>query len=82
LRKPQTADKRKIGVHVSLDLETLGKLDAVAERVGLTRSRLLREMIDELLERDAEARWLADAATQELGEEGVRWEQAKQELGL
>ena len=82
MRKPQTAQKRKIGVHVSLDLETLGRLDDAAARAGLTRSRLLREMIDELLERDAEATWLEEAAGRELGEEGVPWEEAKRELGL
>jgi len=82
MRALQAPEKRKIGVHVTLDLETLGKLDALATRSGLTRSRLLREMIDELVERDAEARWLTESAAAELEEDTVPWEEVKQELGL
>jgi len=80
--KLQTAEKRKIGVHVSLDLETLGRLDAVASQRGMGRSELIRCMVDELLEREAEARWLAEDAAAELQQERVPWEQAKRELGL
>ncbi len=81
-RNVQSPAKRKLGVMVSLDQETLGKLDAAAAEVGLSRSRLLREMIDEMLERGDEKRWLAESAAAELAEEDVAWEEVRQELGL
>jgi metal-responsive CopG/Arc/MetJ family transcriptional regulator len=82
MRTVQAPDKRKIGVHVSLDLAILGRLDAIASERGVSRSELLRELIDELVEREDEARWLAERAEAELQEERVPWEQAKAELGL
>jgi metal-responsive CopG/Arc/MetJ family transcriptional regulator len=82
MRTVQAPDKRKIGVHVSLDLTILGRLDAIASERGVSRSELLRELIDELVEREDEARWLAERAEAELQEERVPWEQAKAELGL
>ena len=82
MRTVQAPDKRKIGVHVSLDLAILGRLDAIASEKGVTRSGLLRELIDELVEREDEARWLAERAEAERAEESVPWEQVKQELGL
>ncbi|MBM3474272.1 MAG: ribbon-helix-helix domain-containing protein [Armatimonadetes bacterium] len=81
-RNLQSPAKRKLGVMVSLDQETLSKLDAFALEVGFTRSRLLREMIDEMLERRDEKRWLAESAAAELAEDDVPWEEVKQELGL
>jgi hypothetical protein len=78
----RTAAKRKIGVHVSLDLEALGKLDEEADRLALTRSELLRRMIDEWTERQAEAHWLEHHAERALAEERIPWEQAKAELGV
>jgi len=81
-RNVQSPAKRKLGVMVSLDQETLGKLDAAAAEAGLSRSKFLREMIDEMLERRDEKRWLHELAAAELAEEDVPWEEVKQELGL
>ena len=55
---PPAVEKRKIGVHVSLDLDTLGRLDAAATRVGVSRSQLLRRMIEEWTEDEEAAEWL------------------------
>lgn len=82
MRTAPPADKRKIGVHVSLDLDTLGRVDAAAARTGLTRSQLLRQMILEWTEDDEAAAWLARSGSEALGEERVSWDQAKAELGL
>ena len=82
MAKLQAPGNRKIGIHVTIDLETLEKLDALAARAGMPRSKLLREMINELVERDAEARWLAESAADELAEEDVPWEQVRPELDL
>ena len=82
MRTLQAPDRRKIGVHVSLDLAILGRLDAIALGRGMSRSELLREIIDELIEREDEAHWLSERAEAELKEERVPWEQAKAELGL
>jgi len=75
-RNLQSPAKRKLGVMVSLDQETLSKLDAFALEVGLTRSKLLREMIDEMLERRDEKRWLSESAAAELAEDDVPLEPA------
>jgi metal-responsive CopG/Arc/MetJ family transcriptional regulator len=39
------ARQRKLGVHVSLDLETLERLDAEAAKAGVSRSELVRQII-------------------------------------
>jgi len=82
MRTLRAPEKRKIGVHVSLDLAILGRLDGIASERGMSRSELLREVIDELIEREDEARWLAQSAEAELKEERVPWDQARAQLGL
>jgi metal-responsive CopG/Arc/MetJ family transcriptional regulator len=82
MRTPPPAEKRKIGVHVSLDLETLGRVDEAAARSGLTRSQLLRQMILEWTEDQEAASWLAREGAAALQEQRFPWEQAKAELGL
>ena len=83
MRALPTAEKRKMGIHLSLDPDTLGRLDSVATEVGLSRSQLLREMIEELLERQDEKRWLAEAAAQELADEDeVSLEDVERKYGL
>ena len=75
-------NKRKIGVHISLDLDSLGQLDAIAERMGVTRSRAMRRLIEEFAEMAEEADWVAEHEEAALREERVPWEQVKTELGL
>jgi predicted transcriptional regulator len=82
VRASPAAEKRKIGVHVSLDLDTLGRVDAIARRRSQTRSELLRQMIMELTEDEEAADWLAREGAQALEEESIPWEQARAELGL
>ena len=77
-----TARKRKIGVHVSLDLDALDQLDAAAERNGLTRSELIRRMIEDWIEGEEEQHWAREEAQAALDEERIPWKQAKAELGL
>ena len=74
--------RRKIGVHVSLDLHTLGRVDDAARRTGLTRSELLRRMIEQWTEDEEAADWLAREGKDVLAEERVPLEQARAELGL
>lgn len=82
MRPSPPADKRKIGVHVSLDLDTLNRIDRAASDRGLTRSQLLRQMILEWTEDEEAAEWLASHGAEALQEEKVPWEQVKAELGL
>lgn len=82
MRTAPPADKRKIGVHVSLDLDTLGRVDEAAARVGLTRSQLLRQMILDWTEDQEAAAWLARAGETARAEETIPWDRAKAELGL
>jgi predicted DNA-binding protein len=85
VRTAQSVERRKMGVNISLDLSTLAKLDEEARRAGLTRSALVRRMVDEWAA-DAEADLaLAREAKRRLedpAEKRVPWEQVKGELGL
>ena len=76
------ADARKIGVHVSLDMRSLDVLDAAAGRLGLTRSQLLRRMIDDWTEEEQEKRWVAEKAAAALAEDGIPWQEVEARLGL
>ena len=82
MKRTQMAEKRKVGVHVSLDLEILASLDAQADRLGMTRSELLRHMIADWAETADEERWMAEQAEAALSEDHIPWEQAKAELSL
>ena len=82
MRSSPAPAKRKIGVHVSLDLDTLGRIDDAARRTGLTRSQLLRQMIEEWTEDEEAAAWLAREGESALQEERIPWGQARAELGL
>ena len=76
MAKAQVADGRRVPVNISLDTGLLTRIDAEAERSGLTRSALVRRLIEAGLEEEAESRWLAEEAEAALAEERVPWEQA------
>lgn len=76
------ANKRKIGVHVSLDLDTLSLLDTMAERLQVSRSQAMRRMIEEFAEMADEARWEALYAEKAFQEPRVAWDDVKAEFGL
>ena len=80
--KIPVAEKRKIGVHINLDLYTLGRVDDAARRTGVSRSELLRRMIEECTESEEATAWLAREGDSVLLEESVSLEQARAELGL
>lgn len=75
-------NKRKIGVHISLDLDTLGQVDAMAQRLGVTRSQAMRRMIEEFAEMEEEAQWAALHAEKAFQEPRVAWDEVKAEFGL
>jgi metal-responsive CopG/Arc/MetJ family transcriptional regulator len=82
MEKHEVVSPRKIGVRVRLDPSTVASLDSVAERASVSRSELLRRMIEECMEDEAAERWVAESAEAALREVRVPWEQAKAELGL
>jgi predicted DNA-binding protein len=72
-----------MGVNISLDLATLTKLDEQARRAGLTRSGLIRRMVQEWgedEEGDLELAREAKRRLQDPNEKRIPWEQVKQEL--
>lgn len=71
--KLQTAEHRKSGINISLDAETLAVLDGAAERAGITRSALVRRMIREWAEDEAEDRQLAEQASAVLANPESEW---------
>jgi predicted DNA-binding protein len=83
MRPKQDPAHRKMGVNVSLDLETLTLLDKLAAAAGLTRSALLRQMIVEHLEEEAEDQALlaqAEAILADPDTEWIPWEEVKASL--
>ena len=81
---PQTvsARRRKLGVHISLDLETLERLDAEAAKLNLSRSELLRRVIEDWDEQLAEEKWVREQEEETLQEATEPWDKVKAELGL
>jgi predicted transcriptional regulator len=75
-------NKRKIGVHISLDLDSLGQLDEIAARMRATRSQAMRRMIEEFAEMEEEALWAALHADKAFEEPRVPWDEVKAEFGL
>jgi predicted DNA-binding protein len=88
MRTTQTPESRKIGVNISLDLATLAKLDEAARQEGLSRSALIRRMVEEWIEpdeEDEEDRLLGAIAKRRLEDptEGrSSWEDVKRRLRL
>ena len=78
--------RRKLAVHLSLDEDTLAKLDAEASRSGLSRSALVHNLVEELAAQAEEDRWLVARTEAALADpknrKRIPWEQVKRELGL
>jgi metal-responsive CopG/Arc/MetJ family transcriptional regulator len=60
----------------------LAKLDLAAQRAGMSRSELLRQVVEEWMEREAEERWVAEKAAEALAEERMPWAETRADLGL
>jgi predicted transcriptional regulator len=85
MRTKQDPSRRKMGVNVSLDLETLGLLDQMAATAGLTRSALLRQMIVQCIAEEAEDQALLAQAEAILDDPDTEWiplEEVEASLGL
>jgi predicted DNA-binding protein len=69
---------RRVAVNVNLTVGMLEQLDALAEAQGLSRSALMRQAIEQLIED------MDDIAVSEarLKEERIPWEVVKAEAGL
>ncbi|MBM3473847.1 MAG: ribbon-helix-helix protein, CopG family [Armatimonadetes bacterium] len=88
----QSLERRRVTVNVCLDLGLLAKLDAAAERVGSSRSALLRQILEQgLAAEDADSEALVDeglamamneAAADPANRERIPWERVKGKLGL
>ncbi len=79
----QTAQHRKSGINISFDPETLAMLDAAAQRAGMTRSALVRRLVREWVETEAEEHALAgiaDAVPDDSNTVWIPWEQAEASL--
>ncbi|MBU0608101.1 MAG: type II toxin-antitoxin system HicB family antitoxin [Armatimonadetes bacterium] len=84
MRTRQDPAQRKMGVNVSLDLQTLAVLDQQAAAAGMTRSALLRRMIMDSVAEMAEDQALlaqAEAILEDPNEVSIPWEDAKALLG-
>jgi len=69
-------------IQVELDPEDLARLDEAAARLGVSRSRLAAFAIEEWLEDEEAAAWVAEHEEAALAEPRVPWEEVKAELGL
>lgn len=80
MKARQQPAQRKMGVNISLDLQTLEILDKQAETAGMTRSAILRRMIMESVAELAEDQALlaqAEAILEDPNEVSIPWEEAK-----
>lgn len=83
MRAKQDPARRKMGVNISLDLETLSLLDKLAAAAGTTRSAWLREMITRCLEEEAEDQALLAQAETILADPNTTWKSLDEvEAGL
>lgn len=79
----EAVDKATVAVSVRLDKKTLEAVDEAAKDGGLSRSNLIRRMIQDWVEEAEQDRGLADEALRRLrdpDDEAIPWEQAKDEL--
>jgi predicted DNA-binding protein len=77
--------KRSTAVNFTLPVGLLADVDQLAARQGMSRSQLLRKLIEEALELDQVDLQLAAEAKQRLADEedvAVTYAQARTELGL
>jgi hypothetical protein len=80
MKARQHPAQRKMGVNISLDLQTLEVLDQQAAAAGMTRSALLRRLIMESVADLAEDQALlaqAEAILEDPDEISIPWEEAK-----
>ena len=52
------ADHRKISVQVGLDIHTITRLDAMAAKAGVSRSALLRTLIENATQQEESEDWI------------------------
>ena len=72
-------------LHVTLDARLRAQIDAEAARAGISRSELVRQLIEDAFARHDEDSALADEALAVLADpntEWISWEQAKAEYGI
>ena len=69
----QSAENRKMGVNISLDLVTLRKLDDLARRTGLSRSGLIRRIVEKWAGNEEEISGLVHETGQRSGGDAREW---------
>jgi len=80
MAKVTSTETRRVAVNVNLTVGLLDRLDRLAERSGLSRSALVREAVERVLE-DAEDVAVSEARLQDADDPLVPWRQVKAEAG-
>ena len=81
MAKATSTETRRVPVNVHLTAGLLVRIDRLAERTGRSRSALIRQAVERLLE-DAEDLAVSEARLQDPDDAVVPWEQVKAEAGL
>ena len=80
MKATQSQDGRSSGVRVTLDAVTAAEIDRLAEREGLSRAGLVRRVLEDWMQDEAEGEALAREAKRRLedpDEPRIPWEQVK-----
>jgi predicted DNA-binding protein len=81
MAKAASAEARRVAANVNLTAGLLDRIDRLAESTGRSRSAVIREALEHLLE-DAEDIAVSEARLRDADDELVPWEEVKAEAGL
>jgi predicted DNA-binding protein len=81
MAKGTSTDSAHVAVNVDLTVGLLERIDRLAESAGVTRSALIGQAIEDLLE-DAEDIAVSEARLADEDDPLVPWERVKAEAGL
>jgi predicted DNA-binding protein len=74
-------EARRVAVNVNLTVGLLDRIDRLADSTGQSRSALIRQAVERLLE-DAEDVAVSEARLQDADDALIPWEKVKAEAGL
>lgn len=81
MSRATAGNEGQVAVSISLSAELLQELDRVADSAGLSRSALIRRVVERMLE-DMDDIAVSEARLSDADDAVVPWEQVKAEVGL
>jgi predicted DNA-binding protein len=81
MAKITDTEARRVAVNVNLTVGLLDRIDRLADSAGLSRSALIRQAVERMLE-DAEDIAVSEARLRDADDPLVPWSRVKAEAGL